>query len=274
MRTVRLRGISLAYDERGDISKPPVILIHGSASDYRTWAAQMDAFAQQYHVIAYSRRSHYPNPYVEYEPDYSVKVEADDLAELIKRLGLEPAHLVGWSYGAFIAASVARNQGGLVRSLVLAEPPIMSFLIGNPVTEALCRNSAASVHVVKELLNVGKYREAVQNFIDSVSGQGAFEHAPPEQQRKMLQNAKTLYELTTADRDLFSCSDAMAIAAPTLLVTGEKSATFLHKIAAELRECLREKESAVIKDAGHSMHSQNPPDFNRAVLEFLDAQYG
>ena len=203
MRSVNLRGVSIAYDERGDASVQPVVFIHGSAADYRTWNAQMDVFAEKYHVFAYSRRSHYPNPYVEYGPDYSVKVEADDLAALIKRLKIESAHLVGWSYGAFIAASVARSHGSLVRSLVLAEAPIMSFLIGNPEGEALYESYAAKARGLKGLLDAGKYREAVQTFIDTISGAGVFERSPLELPRDMLQNAKTLYELTSAERDPF-----------------------------------------------------------------------
>jgi pimeloyl-ACP methyl ester carboxylesterase len=268
---ISIRGVSIAYDERGDVSKQPLIFIHGSASDYRTWEAQMDVFARKYRVFAYSRRAHYPNPYVEYRPDYSIKVETDDLAALIQRLTRNPVHLVGWSYGAFIAASVAKDYSHLVRSLVLAEPPIMSFLTANPETALLYRSFVAKASTVREALSVGNYREAVQKFIDAVSGRGAFELTPPEQQKRMLQNAKTLFELTSAERDPFSCDDAMAINAPTLLVSGEKSALLLQKITSELAICLRKKECVVIKNAGHPMHSQNPQDYNRAVLGFLDA---
>jgi pimeloyl-ACP methyl ester carboxylesterase len=271
IHTSNIRGVSIAYDERGDASKQPLIFIHGSASDYRTWETQMDAFAQKYHVFAYSRRAHYPNPYVEYHPDYSIKVETKDLAALIQKLTRNPVHLVGWSYGAFIAASVAKNYRHLVRSLVLAEPPIMSFLTANPETEPLYRDMAAKVSTVREALRAENYREAVQKFIDAVSGRGVFELTPPELQKRMLQNAKTLFELTSAERDPFSCNDAMAINVPTLLVSGEKSALLLQKITSELARCLHKKECVVIKNAGHPMHSQNPQDYNRAVLGFLDA---
>ncbi|HMK94034.1 MAG TPA: alpha/beta hydrolase [Candidatus Limnocylindrales bacterium] len=271
IHTINIRGVSIAYDERGDASKQPVIFIHGSASDYRTWEAQMDVFAQKYHVFAYSRRAHYPNPYVEYRSDYTIKVETDDLAALIQRLTVNPVHLVGWSYGAFIAASVAKNYSQLVRSLVLAEPPIMSFLTINPETAPLLKDMAATVSAVRGALNAGNYREAVQRFIDAVNGQGAFRFSPPEQQKRMLQNAKTLFELTSVERDPFGCNDAMAIDAPTLLVSGEKSGLLLHKITSELARCLSRKECVVIKNAGHGMHIQNPQEYNSAVLGFLEA---
>ena len=266
---VKLRNISIAYEELGDASKETLIFIHGSAADYRTWGAQMEFFAEKHHVFAYSRRSHYPNPYVPYPTDYSIKMEAEDLASLISNLTPKPAHLVGWSYGAFIAAIVAKERSHLVRSLVLMEPPIMSFLTANPVTMPLYLDYQMNAKGVKEALAAGNSQEAVKRFIDAVSGTGAFERTPPELQKRMFQNANTLYELTSAERDPFSCKDATAIEAPTLLLSGEKSPVFLQEIIKELADWVPKKEYVTIKNASHPMHSQNAREYNRVVLDFL-----
>lgn len=269
-KQVILTNISLAYDERGDASNQPLIFVHGSASDYRTWNAQMGAFAEKYHVFAYSRRSHYPNAYTPYLADYSIKTEVGDLAALIPNLTSEPAHLVGWSYGAYIAVMVAKDFSPLVRSLVLMEPPIMSFLTANPETTPIYLDFQREVQGVKKSLDEGNSRNAVERFIDAVSGARAFERSPPEYQKRMLQNAKTLYELTSAERDPFNCGDARAVAAPTLLLTGERSPPFLHTIVGELCNSLLKKECATIKNASHPMHSQNPIEYNDTVLRFLN----
>lgn len=266
---VKLRNISIAYEELGDASEETLIFIHGSAADYRTWAAQMEFFAEKYHVFAYSRRSHYPNPYVPYPTDYSIKMEAEDLVSLITNLTPKAAHLVGWSYGAFIAAMVAKERSHLVRSLVLMEPPIMSFLTANPLTMPLYLYYQMNAKGVKEVLAAGNSQEAVKRFIDAASGTGAFERTPPELQKRMFQNANTLYELTSAERDPFNCEDAAAIEAPTLLLSGEKSPVFLQEIIKDLADCLPKKEYVTIKNAGHPMHSQNAPEYNRVVLDFL-----
>ena len=269
MNQVKLINISIAYEEFGDASEETLIFIHGSASDYRTWGGQMEFFAEKYHVFAYSRRSHYPNSYVPYPTDYSIKMEAEDLASLIANLTPKPAHLVGWSYGAFIAAMVAKEQRHLVRSLVLMEPPIMSFLTANPATMPLYLDYQMNAKGVKEALAAGNSHEAVKRFIDSVSGAGAFERTPPELQKRMFQNANTLYELTSAERDPFNCEDAAAIEAPTLLINGEKSPVFLQEISKDLADCLPKKEYVTIKNTGHPMHSQNAHEFNQVVLDFL-----
>ncbi len=231
----------------------------------------MNSFAEKYHVFAYSRRSHFPNPYVPYPEDYSIKVEAQDLVSLIYSLAVKPVHLVGWSYGAFIAAVAAKDDAHLVRSLVLAEPPIMSFLKANPATEPLYLDYLATAQAVKGALASGNDVRAVQIFIDGVSGKGVFDHTPPGQQKRMLQNARTLYELTSAERDPFSRDDAEAVDTPTLLLNGERSAVFLQKIVQELAGCLPQNEHVTIATAGHPMHSQNPLAYNKAVLGFFDA---
>ena len=51
-------------------------------------------------------------------------VEAADLAALIKALKLKHVNLVGTSMGAATALTMAVEYPKLVRSLVLAEPPL------------------------------------------------------------------------------------------------------------------------------------------------------
>ena len=60
--------------------------------------------------------------------DYSAIVDADDLAALIRKLKLAPAHIVGVSYGAYVALFLAARHPELVRSLVLSEPPVLRWL--------------------------------------------------------------------------------------------------------------------------------------------------
>src|SRR6266571_7708337 len=118
-------GVSLSYLETGN-GEEDLVLIHGGLSDFRSWDSQMKPFAQHYHAVAYSRRSHYPNPWKEYPAGYSVGTERDDLVALIETLELRtPVHLVGASYGGFASALVARDHPHLVKTLVLAEPPIL-----------------------------------------------------------------------------------------------------------------------------------------------------
>src|SRR6185503_8015369 len=127
VKSIFINGDSIHYIDIG--KGDPVVFVHGSLGDFRTWAGQMDTFAKNHRVIAYSRRFAYPNKQVINDSaDYTVIPHAKDLAEFIKALKLEPVHLVGHSYGAFIALLTTKDHPELVRSLMLGEPPVMPLL--------------------------------------------------------------------------------------------------------------------------------------------------
>ena len=111
----------------------PIILIHGTLSDFREWQFQISKFTQNYRVISYSRRYGYPNQWIGNGEDNTIPNNVADLVELIiKRLNLGPAHIIGHSCGAFIALYLAFEHPDLVKTLVLGEPPVLSLLEGSP----------------------------------------------------------------------------------------------------------------------------------------------
>lgn len=120
-------GVELSYLEHGQ--GEPVVLIHGSLADLSYWeqSQQVALLGEQYRVIAYSRRYNHPNRNAP-SGRHSPLVGAADLAKLLEILDTGPVHLVGHSYGAYTALACARDHPSRLRSLVLAEPPIISWL--------------------------------------------------------------------------------------------------------------------------------------------------
>lgn len=105
MATINLDGVELEYIHQGEGA--PLILVHRTLGDFRSWKLQTKPFAQKYRTIAYSRRYHYPNRCTGEETDYSAALHAEDLAKFINGLDLESAHIVGNSYGAYTALLLA-----------------------------------------------------------------------------------------------------------------------------------------------------------------------
>ena len=60
----------------------------------------------------------------------------NQLAGLMKQLGIIPAHIIGSSYGGYIALLLAVDHPKLVRTLVLGEPPAFPLMqhVSNPRT--------------------------------------------------------------------------------------------------------------------------------------------
>ena len=126
-------GTRLTYRISGDSTKTPVVFIHGSLADSRSWTRQEPGFAQYFRVLVYSRRYHRPNPQTEDNQPYSAKLHAEDLAALLLTLNFSSAHIVGSGYGGYIALTLAREHPDMVRSLILEElTREMDELAGNP----------------------------------------------------------------------------------------------------------------------------------------------
>lgn len=187
-KTVHVNGVNLAYVEHGQ--GEPVVFVHGSVNDYRAWGAQMAPFGERYRVVAFSRRYHWPNARPDDGIAYAVAEHVADRAALIESLGLAPAHIVGSSYGALTALTLAVERPDLVRSLVLGEPPPLPWLARLPdglaLLDAFMTNAFAPV---RETFARGEAEAGVRTFTDGVLGAGAFDNLQPGARATMMDNA-------------------------------------------------------------------------------------
>lgn len=271
MPTAHVNGTHLAYVEQG--RGEPLVLVHGSLGDFRSWRAQIEPFSKHYRVVAYSRRYHYPNAWPGDGLDYSAALHAQDLAALIQDLGPGPAHVAAASYGAYISLLLAARFPELVRTLVLGEPPIMPWLEHIPGGPPLLADFLAEAWgPARRALQRGDLKGGVGAFLDGVTGvEGGFDQLPPAAQAKLMDNALTMHVEASA-RDYFpsfTCDEARGIGVPTLLLTGERSPRMFHLITDELERCLSDTERVTIPGASHGIHTDNPGGYNEAVLAFL-----
>jgi pimeloyl-ACP methyl ester carboxylesterase len=268
-KEVRVDGLALHYIERGQGT--PVVLVHGTLEDYRTWDGQLEAFSKGYQLISYSRRYHYPNEWPKDATDFSVTLHARDLVAFIKALNLPPVHLIGHSYGAFIAFLVARDHPEAIRSLTLGEPPLMPLLKATPEGDALLAAAITRSIATSEAFKQGNDEEGVRRFANGVLGEGSYEKLPPPVQKRLMDNVQEL-KGETSSRDLFpptTCEDVQKVKAPTLLLDGEFSPKMFRVINDMLERCLQSVERATIPAASHQMEVGNSQAFNEKVLAFI-----
>ena len=255
--------VELHYVERG--KGIPVVFVHGSLGDYSTWDAQIGPFAESYRAIAYSRRYNYPNTN-QPRPNHSALVEAEDLTGFFKALDLQKVHIVGHSYGAYAALFLAVKHPELVRTLTLAEPPVV--FAGQRVDEAKER----LVTRARAAFAKGEPEEGVRTIVNS-SRDGTYDKIPEPFRKRLLRNSKELEALVTSE-NMYPPVDPAAVrklTVPTLLLSGAKSQPSQKAIDDELERLLPEKgrQRVVIPDADHSMWFQQPEACRKAVLAFL-----
>ena len=107
--------IQLHFTEHG--SGKPLALLHGNGEDSTYFEHQIDFFQDRYRVIAVDSRGHGASP--RGVAPFTLDQFARDLADFMDGLGLESAHLLGFSDGANIALLFALAHPERVRSLVL-----------------------------------------------------------------------------------------------------------------------------------------------------------
>jgi len=273
IKSVFVNGDSLHYIDIG--KGDPVVFVHGTLDDYRVWQMEFDTFAKKHRVIAYSRRYAFPNKQVINDSaDYSPTIHANDLSEFIKKLDLGPVHLVGHSYGAYTALLMTMNHPELVRSLTLGEPPVMPLLQNVPGGDTIANNFIArSIKPAADAFRSGNNEKAIAVFIGGVVGDTSFfSKIPPEGQSMMMTNILELRGAALSKNPFppISCDDLKKINTPVLLVSGEKTALLFHAITEELNKCLPNKEKAIVPGATHGLEIENPYDFNKIVLAFID----
>lgn len=278
LKKIQVNGIELHYMEQG--KGVPEVFVHGGLDDYRYWSAEMEPFAQHYRAVTYSRRYNYPNENGSLRSDHSAIVEAEDLAALIKELKLPAAHVVGASYGAYTALFLALKHPELVRTLVLAEPPVVRWLPnlpqGNAAFEDIMNNCWKPVG---RTFQSGDDTEALRLTVHWFVGNGyvlpggatSFDSLPEEMRTYLLGNAREWKALTTST-DAFpkiSPEDVKKMKVPTLILSGEKTLELHKLIDAELERLLTNKKRVIIPNASHDMWSEYPELCREATLAFL-----
>lgn len=282
MSNLSINGTSLEYFDNG--KGDPLLLVHGSASDYRTWQYQQEEFSKHYRVINYSRRYHWPNEKIQDGADYSMLEQVDDVKSLILELDAGPAHLVGHSYGAFLCLLVAIQAPQLVRTLVLAEPPAITLFVSNkPKPLEILKLLVTRPRTAFALINFGTrgaapaeaaarrddVRGAMRLFGRTILGEQYFRNLSEHRLEQADANAIKAEFLGSGFAALDS-KQVRNINVPTLLINGQYSHSIFHRVIDRIEKLIPHTERIEIENASHTMHEDNATAYNQVVQSFLE----
>ena len=119
---VETNGVRLWYEDRGESTSPPVVLVMGATASAIAWPEELlDALARAgYRVVRFDNRDIGLSTHIDYAAHpYSLEDMATDAAGLLDALGITSAHFVGASMGGMISQLMALNHPERVRSLGL-----------------------------------------------------------------------------------------------------------------------------------------------------------
>jgi len=114
-----VRGLDMYYEVHGRPDGVPLVLLHGGGSTIdSTFGRVLPVFALRRRVIALEEQGH--GRTTDRDAPVTFESSADDVAALLRHLGVGQADLLGFSNGASVALQVAIRHPALVRRLVFA----------------------------------------------------------------------------------------------------------------------------------------------------------
>jgi pimeloyl-ACP methyl ester carboxylesterase len=268
MPTATVNGVRLFYQLTGDAG-PPLALVHGGWGDHTAWDPVVPACAARFRVLVYDRRGHSRS---ERPPGLdSIEDDVADLAALIEQLGLAPAHIAGFSFGASVALRLALRCPDLVRSVAAQEPPLFELLADDPVHGPTMRQALARIEAVAARLEAGDAEGGARQFYEGLAP-GAWEAMPPAERRVRVGNAPTFVgEARGPGSYALDLAALAACARPVLLSYGDQTSPSFLPVVAKLAAVLPRAELRVFAGAGHVPVRTHAAEYVAAVTAFAEA---
>jgi 2-succinyl-6-hydroxy-2,4-cyclohexadiene-1-carboxylate synthase len=247
----------------------PLMLLHGFMGSARTWDAHRPAFNGRYQVIAPDLLGHGLSEAAATPARYNMSCCLADLATVLDYYHVDRVHLLGYSMGGRIALSFAVKYPDRIASLVLeSASPGMADL-------AERQKRVVADEAFAERLE----HEGLAAFVDHWERLPLFasqRHLPAHtlaaHRAQRMQNSVT--GLANSLRGIGagvqpSLWDRLeSVAAPSLLLVGALDTKYMD-IGRAMVQKLPKARLVVVPGAGHTVHLEQPVEFDRLVLAHL-----
>jgi pimeloyl-ACP methyl ester carboxylesterase len=264
MPKIRSGEIELYYEEQG--AGVPVVLIPGFSNGLWIWFKQIPTLSQKFRVVSFDPRGIARSP----APDkpISIRMLADDVAALLRALEIKQAHILGASFGGFVAQEFALAYPQLTRSLILCctsfggpnhVPPSPATLQAIASTKGL--NTDARFRENLLLAFSDDYLDQQKQEIERIIELRAANHVP-----------EYAYQLQLQAAIAFNTEARVAeIRAPTLILTGDHDIIVPYSNSRNLAAGISGSRLFIMEGGSHMFFIERAEEFNRAVAEFIES---
>jgi pimeloyl-ACP methyl ester carboxylesterase len=244
---VDVNGLKTYYEVHG--AGPPLLLLHGGFGNAPSMAPIARRLAPRFRVYVPERRGHGHTPDI---GAITYEAMAEDTAGFVTALGIERAHMVGYSDGAIICFYLGIRYPDRVEKLV----PIS----GNFHWKGLSERARAVFEKSTPEAFAQVLGDLVSHYND-VSPDGA-EHFP-------VVFAK-LQRLFLSEPNL-TMEDLTSIKVPTLVVAADRDLMTLdHTI--DLHRAISGSQLCIIPGANHNLVFDRTDEICAAILNFLQPE--
>lgn len=248
MPSINRNGVNIHYEDHG--AGPAVLLSHGYSATSQMWKGQVDALTDRYRVITWDMRGHGETDSPEDQGEYSEAKTVDDMAAILRHLGLETAVIGGLSLGGYMSLAFNVAHPDMVRALML-------FDCGPGYKNPKAREG---------------WNETASKRAENFEAKGLDALGSSDEVR--VSTHKSAEGLARAARGMLAQFDSRiiesleTIAVPTLVLVGADDTPFLGAsdyMSAKIPGAVR----VTVPEAGHAANIHQPAAFNAAVESFL-----
>lgn len=251
----------LHVERKGD--GRPVVLLHSSGLSGRQWRRiERDVVARGATAIVpdltgHGQSSSWPEP-----TPFSFEIDADRIAAIVEREN-SPVHLVGHSYGGFIALRVAARAPLRIASLTLIDPVAFGVLADDPTGAG--RDDLTRIDFAWAPTDEGRERW-LRRFVDYWGGDGAWSALRDDARAEFRRVGWVVFEgARSLTLDRTPAAAYRSITAPVELVVGALSPPAARRVVDILRETLPRATRTEVEGAGH----MSPLTHNDRVSEVI-----
>lgn len=246
-------GVRLHYLDAGPVTGHTILFVPGWTMPAWIWGPQIQAFAAQYHVIAFDPRGQGASEV----PDtgYTPERRGDDIADLIGHLAPASVLIVGWSLGVLdTLAYVHRHGDQRLAGLVLVD---------NSVGEEPAPLPRAHAHPLRPL----PWPEKMRRFV-----QAMFRRPPGDAYLQRLTKA-TLHTPEFASHALLAYPVPRSYWREAVYSTTKPVLYAVRPVWEAQAENLERNrpgtEVALFRDAGHALFIDDAARFDSLVSSFI-----
>lgn len=263
-------GAKLYYEVTG--SGYPIIFVHEFGSDCREWETQVRYFSRSYCCIAYNARGYPPSDVPEDLNLYGWEFSADDIAAVMRGVGVDRAHIVGLSMGGYAALQFGLRHPDKASAIVAAGagtgfPPSLreAWLKEAPATARGFIERGMDV-MAEEM---GRSPTRIQlKHKDPRAWQDFMDHLRQHSARGM---SNTMARYQTLRPSLHDFRDQFAkLTTPVLLAVGDEDAPCI-ETNLWLKAAIPTAGLWMCPNTGHAINLEEPAAFNAQVESFLSA---
>jgi pimeloyl-ACP methyl ester carboxylesterase len=255
------RGARIWVHQQG--AGPAVLLLGGLGDPAESWQAQIDALSGRYRVVAPDNRGAGRSALP--PGGASVAAMAEDAADVLRSLGVEDAHVAGFSMGGAVAQELALGHPSLVRSLVLSG----TWTVPHVYWRRMFASWVAAAETARS------ERELLESFFLWIYSREWHEDGTVDRlidetlASPLAQSAEGFFAQARACADWTGAAERLRnVTVPVLVIAGDADITCPPRLSRPILEAIPHAELAVIEGGAHQPFQERPGEYNAIVGDF------